>query len=102
MCRCHHFRLPLYLTDSVDRYSFPSRLLNCTCCAGLMQAEGTAWAKPVVVPSAKGDADMNGAPLVPAAQNGHSYSMVTLHPATPFFINHHRQYFAILLHHGGS
>ncbi|KAK9828339.1 hypothetical protein WJX74_009865 [Apatococcus lobatus] len=38
--------------------------------ASLMQAEGTAWAKPVVVPSAKGDSDMNGAPLVPAVQNG--------------------------------
>ncbi len=42
--------------------------LEQTARAGLMQAEGTAWAKPVVVPSAKGDIypDSENAPLVPA------------------------------------
>lgn len=87
------------LANSVERCSFPNRLLKCICCAGLMQAEGTAWAKPVVVPSAKGDPGLNGAPLVPAIQNGHSHSMVTLHPATPFFIG---SLIAVLLHCRGS
>ena len=52
---------------------------SCWLDAALMQAEGTAWAKPVVVPSARGDVypDSESSPLVPAGGDDYPHAQVS-------------------------
>ena len=54
-------------------------LALCARGAALMQAEGTAWAKPVVVPSARGDVypDSESSPLVPAGEDDYPRAKVS-------------------------